>query len=113
MIDDLIKWLKGFHSGELWFVKLKSQETIRLYLPYLKAYCDATGKNPNELIHLKMEGQRQVGTNKEFQAEELHDIVMTQLAVPDSVKSNISDAVKSFCMHACKNIRLIRFSPSQ
>jgi integrase len=99
MIDDLIKWLKGFHSGQLWFVQLKSKETIRLYLPYLKAYCDATGKNPNELIHLKMEGQRQVGTNKEFQAEELHDIVITQLAVPDSVKSNISDAVKSFYKH--------------
>jgi integrase len=99
MIDDLIKWLKGFRSGQLWFVQLKSPETIRLYLPYLKTYCDATGKNPDELIGLKMEGQKQVGTNKEFIAEELHDIVITQLTVPDSVKSNISDAVKSFYKH--------------
>jgi hypothetical protein len=70
MTDELKKWLKGFRSGQLWLVNLKSPETIRLYLPYLKMYCDAIGKNPDELIGLKMEGQRQVGTNKEFQVHE-------------------------------------------
>jgi len=99
MTDELKKWLKGFRSGKLWLVSLKSPETIRLYLPYLKMYCDATGKNPDELIHTKMEGQRQVGTNKEFQAEELHDLTVTELDIPDSVKSNLSDAIKSFYKH--------------
>lgn len=99
MTDALTRWLKSFHSGKLWLANLPSKETQRVYIPLFKRYCDVTGKNPDELIQLKMEGQKAVGTPKEFQAEDLHDLTISEMNATDSIKANISDAVRSFYKH--------------
>lgn len=99
MTDNLLKWIRGSNSGKIWLTKLVSKTTIEQYLPLLKAYCDACGKTPDELIGLKMEGQRQVGTPKEFQAEELHDITINEIDRPVSIKDKMSQVIKSFYRH--------------
>jgi hypothetical protein len=97
--ESLKKWLKSFHSGKVWLSKLRSNVTVRVYLPNFKRYCEATDKNPDELIRLKMEGQQNVGTNKEFQAEELHDLTIDGLDLTPHGKANMSMAVISFYKH--------------
>lgn len=72
-MEDLYKWIREFRSGRIWLNKLRNKSTITVYLPLLNRYCEATGLNPDELIKLKLEGQQLVGTEKEFQAEELPD----------------------------------------
>jgi len=99
LTEDLKKWVKGYRSGKVWLNKLRSEETIRVYLPNFKAYLDATGLNPEKLLNLKLEGQRLVGTEKEFQAEELHDSTIKEMKTTKSVKANISMAVISFYKH--------------
>lgn len=100
LTDDLKKWIKGYRSGKVWLNKLRSEETIRVYLPNFRAYSDATGGlNPDELLELKLEGQRLVGTEKEFQAEELHDSTIKEIKTTKSVKANISMATISFYKH--------------
>lgn len=99
MTEDLKKWVKGYRSGKVWLNKLRSEETIRVYLPNFKAYLDATGLNPENLLNLKLEGQRLVGTEREFQAEELHDSTIKEMKTTKSVKANISMAVISFYKH--------------
>jgi hypothetical protein len=44
-----------------------------MYSKDLKQYCEAVSKNPDELLELKVEGIRNVGTSKEPQAEKLLD----------------------------------------
>lgn len=99
MMESLNKWIREYRSGKIWLNKLRSKQTIKIYLPLLKRYCDATGKTPDELINLKLEGQRQVGTNKEFQAEELHDSTINDLDITDHAKLSISTTVQSFYKH--------------
>lgn len=96
MSEDLKKWIRSFRSGRIWLNKLHSEATITQYLPLLKRYCDLTGKTPDELIELKMEGMRKVGTLEEFLAEELHDSTINALDVSESAKSNMSTSVQSF-----------------
>lgn len=99
MTEDLKKWLRGFRSGRVWLNKLHSEATIRSYLPYFKQYCDLTKRNPDELIELKMEGMRKVGTSEEFLTEELHDSTILALDATESSKANMSTAILSFYRH--------------
>lgn len=99
MTEDLKKWIRRFRSGRIWLNKLRSEATITQYLPLLKRYCDLTGKTPDELIELKMEGMRKVGTLEEFLAEELHDSTINGVDSTESAKSNMSTSVQSFYKH--------------
>ena len=99
MTEDLKKWIRSFRSGRIWLNKLHSEATITQYFPLLKRYCDLTGKTPDGLIELKMEGMRKVGTLEEFLAEELHDSTINALDVSESAKSNMSTSVQSFFKH--------------
>lgn len=87
MVDTLLKWILGFHSCKVWVSKLKSKETIRVYLPNFNVFCDTVNKNPEELVQMKMEGQKAVGTDKEFQLEELHDITISEMETTPHVKN--------------------------
>jgi hypothetical protein len=71
MVDSRIAWIQQYDSGRIWYSKLTSIETKRVYLRNLLRYCKTVGKNPDQLIELKMEGQRNIGTLKEFSAETL------------------------------------------
>ncbi len=99
MTESLKKWLKSFHSGEVWLSKLRSSVTVRVYLPNFRRYCRATDKNPDDLIQLKMEGQQNIGIKREFQAEELHDLTIEGLDSSQHSKANMSMAVISFYKH--------------
>lgn len=61
MVDSRIAWLLQFESGKIWYNKLTSVETKRMYLRNLERYCKAVKKNPDELVELKMDGQRNIG----------------------------------------------------
>lgn len=68
-----------------------------MYSKDMKQYCDAVGKTPTELLALKIEGLRNVATEKEFQAEDLLDNYLYN--TPDvtvHIKVSILCAVKSF-----------------
>jgi integrase len=95
-MDNLEAWLKKFRSGKIWLTKLRSEATKEVWLPLFKLYCDVAQKTPDELIELKMEDMRLVGTDKEFQAEELYDITISEMKIPNSRKANLSESVKSF-----------------
>lgn len=71
MTDETFPWILNFQSGKNWFDTLMSEKTKEVYLTRLKQYMDAFGKNPDELIELKVDGLRNVATAKEFQAESL------------------------------------------
>lgn len=71
MVDSRIAWIQQYESGRIWYNKLTSIETKRVYLRNLLRFCKTVGKNPDQLIALKMEGQRNIGTLKEFGAETL------------------------------------------
>lgn len=66
LMDSLTEWIRQFRCGKIWINKLVSKETKRVYLSYFKKFCDAVGKNPDELINMKLEGMKNVGTQKEF-----------------------------------------------
>lgn len=98
-MDDLRKWIKKYRAGKIWLTKLESKFTIDTYLPNLKRYCEACGLDPDQLIELKMEGMRAVGTEKEFQAEEMFDLTISEMELTESAKSNVSTAITSFYKH--------------
>lgn len=98
-MENLRKWIKRYRSGRIWLTKLESKYTIDTYLPNLKRYCEACGLDPDQLIELKMEGMRAVGTEKEFQAEELFDLTISEMELTESARSNVSTAVTSFYKH--------------
>jgi integrase len=105
-------WLLSFASGQNFYDKKckNSKVTEIAYISRLKAYCDNVGKNPDELIALKLEGLQNTATDKEFQAEELLEKFLRQdkifkiledgkkeyRALTDSSKLGILIAVKSF-----------------
>jgi len=99
MVLSRIKWIQQFEAGRIWFNKLTSIETIRTYLRNLQRYFNAVGKNPDELIALKMEGQRNIGTNIEFQAENLLESFFASTKLKESAKMALKTAVLSFYKH--------------
>lgn len=102
-MQDLKKWIKSFYSGRTWLMKLVSKYTIDTYLPNLKRYCEACGKNPDELIAFKDKGiidfVKTGNPALRFQAEELFDITISEMELTESARSNISTAVISFYKH--------------
>ena len=80
MTDTNKAWLLSFISGQNFYhKKMKNSEVTELtYISRLKSYCDNVGKNPDELIQLKLEGLQNPATEKEFQAEELLENFLRQ-----------------------------------
>ncbi len=96
MTDALQEWILEFESGRLWYGKLVSDVTKRIYLKRLKDYCDAVEKNPDELIQLKVEGLQNIGTAKEFQAETLLETFLATVDLTNDMKVSLKTAVMSF-----------------
>ena len=65
------KWLSSFASGQKWLEKIGSVNTKKIFTDYFKRYCDYTKQTPDQLIALKVQGLQNVGTEKEFIAEDL------------------------------------------
>jgi hypothetical protein len=53
MTEETIPWILSFESGRKWYNSLTSEGTKKLYAGKFKLYCDAVGKNPDELLKLK------------------------------------------------------------
>lgn len=70
-MDKLEIWISSFSTGLIWYNKLNSLDTKKTYLPNLKKYCEFVKMNPDELINLKVEGLKNVNTDKEFLADDL------------------------------------------
>jgi hypothetical protein len=97
MTNDIESWLLSFDSGKKWFSQITSPRTKEMYSKGLKQYCEAVGKTPTELIALKVEGLKNITSEKEFQAEELlNDFVYNNLDVTIHIRTSILNAVKSF-----------------
>ncbi len=97
MTDDIQAWLLSFDCGRKWFNTIASKTTKILYSKSLKHYCDAVGKTPPELLAFKIEGLRNVTTEKEFQAEDLlDDYLYNNPDVTIHLKILTLTAVKSF-----------------
>jgi hypothetical protein len=98
-VDLRIAWILQFESGRIWYNKLTSLETKRTYLRNLERYSKAVNKTPDELIELKMEGQRNIGTMKEFQAETLLETFFASSRLKESAKVSLKTALLSFYQH--------------
>jgi len=74
------EWLLSFTAGRAFFDKKmkNSRDTERLYSMRLFDYCFNVGKNPDELIQLKLEGLQKPNTEKEFAAEDLLENFLRQ-----------------------------------
>jgi len=96
MTDDLTAWILQYNSGRVWFNKLVSQVTKCIYLKRFKIYCDSIGKNPDELIDLKIDGQKSIGTTREYQAENLLETFLSTSSLTSSMKVAVKTAVMSF-----------------
>ena len=97
MTDSIEAWLLSFECGKTWFSTITAPRTKEMYSKSLKQYCDAVGKTPDELLELKVEGIRNVGTAKEFQAEKLLDnYLYNNLDVTIHIRISLLCAVKSF-----------------
>jgi hypothetical protein len=89
MNGETFPWILKHPSGKAWFDTLHSDKTKEIYLSRLKQYCDAVGKNPDELIAFKIDGLRNVAAAKEFQAESLLNNYL--------YNENLTDGAKSLC----------------
>jgi hypothetical protein len=97
MTDSIEAWLLSFDCGKKWFNTNTEPRIKEMYSHDMKQYCDAVGKSPTELLALKVEGLRNVATEKEFQAEDLLDSYLyNTLNVTDHIKVSILCAVESF-----------------
>lgn len=97
LTDALTEWLISFSSGLTWYNKLTNKNTKITYLPNFKKYCDYTKTDPEKLIELKLEGLRNTGTTKEYQAEDLLEhFLVSSTSYPLSTKDGIRTAVLSF-----------------
>jgi hypothetical protein len=98
LTDDNKTWLLSFVSGQNFYnKKLKnSGDTETEYTRKLQRYCDAVGKNPDELIALKLEGLQNPATEKEFAAEELLESFLDNSGLTPSSQLGLLTAVKSF-----------------
>ena len=62
------KWILQFESGRNWVSKLPSEQTRRVFIRNLQKYSEGVNKNPDDLIAFKIDGLRNIATEKEFQA---------------------------------------------
>jgi hypothetical protein len=84
-------WVGKYPEVKLWLAKLqrKKQNAFALY-----RFCEWCGKNPPELLKLKAKN------SESRDAERLLDTYVTSdLPIPDTIKLNITVAVKSFFKH--------------
>jgi hypothetical protein len=88
LTDDSKAWLLSFVSGQNFYDKKckKSKMTEQIYISRIISYCFNVGKNPDELIFLKLEGLQNPATSKEFQAEELLENFLRQDKIFHMVK---------------------------
>lgn len=96
LTEETEAWIRRFESGKAWVDTIQSPDTKRVYLSRLRHYCEAVGKNPDELIELKVEGLKNINTPKEFQAERLLQNFLYSTDLTDSPKIAIRTAVFSF-----------------
>ena len=82
-------WIESFPSGLKWINALPSKNTKIQYATYLKLYCDAVQKNPEELIALKIEGLKHTGDIEEFQAEDLLENYFSKAKLKPSAKLSL------------------------
>ncbi len=92
-------WLNSYSSGRLWLNKLGSPHTKKKFTEYFWAYCEAVKKTPDELISHKIEGLQNVGTAKEWQAEDLLEGFFSQCDMKPTAKLMLKNAVFSFYKH--------------
>jgi hypothetical protein len=79
-------WLNSSPSGKAWLIKLGSEKTKQIFTNFFKIYCDAVQKTPDELISFKIEGLKNVATEKEFQAETLLENFLSESKLKPSAK---------------------------
>jgi hypothetical protein len=96
MTDGTFLWILSFQSGKNWFESLRSEKTKEVYLTRLKEYLDAVGKNPAELIQLKIDSLKNVATAQEFQAEALLNNCLYRNNLSRNFQILVLSAVKSF-----------------
>ena len=96
MTDDTFPWMLTFASAKNWLDTIRSERTKEIYVLRLKQYCDAVGKNPDELIELKVDGLRNVATAKEFQAESLLNNYLYNNNLTSNIQTAVLFSVKSF-----------------
>jgi len=98
MSEEITPWLLKFESGKKWYNTFRSEATKALYIERLEHYCKTVAKNPDDLINLKIEGLKNINSEKEWQAEGLLDNYLyssdTNLTI--HLKSLALSAVKSF-----------------
>ena len=84
--------------------------TEQIYISRIASYCFNVGKNPDELIKLKLEGLQNLNSEKEFQAEDLLEKFLRQdkylrkdkdgntieVEFTENSKNGLLAAVKSF-----------------
>ena len=99
MTEQRETWINSYSSGRAWLNKLGSPHTKKKFTEYFMAYCDAVKKNPYELISLKIEGLQNVGTAKEWQAEDLLESFFAQCDRKPTAKLMIKNAFFSFYKH--------------
>ena len=103
MTEDTFPWMLNFTSAKNWLDTLRSEQTKEIYVLRLKMYCDGVGKNPDELIQLKIDGLTNVATAKEFQAESLLNNYLYHNNLTSNVQMAVLSAVKSFYKANCEN----------
>ncbi|HLN90116.1 MAG TPA: site-specific integrase [Candidatus Binatia bacterium] len=99
MDDERADWIISFASGRTWQNKLASKLTKAKFTAYFKKYCDAVQKDPDQLIAFKVEGLQNVGTEKEFQAENLLEDFFAKSTMKPTAKLMLKNAVFSFYKH--------------
>ena len=99
MTEQRETWINSYASGRAWLNKLGSPHTKKKFTEYFFAYCSAVQKTPDELIVLKINGLQNVGTSKEWQAEDLLEGFFTQCSMKPTAKLMLKNAVFSFYEH--------------
>lgn len=99
MTDEQDSWIISYPSGRAWLNKLGSPRTKRIFTRYLKTYCDAVQKTPDELITIKIDGLKNVGTAKEWQAEDLLESFFAHCNMKPTAKLMLKNTVFSFYKH--------------
>jgi len=99
MNDDRDAWINSFVTGRTWQNKLSSKLTKEKFTEYFKVYCDAVHKTPDELIALKVKGLQNVGTDKEWLAENLLENYFAETHNKPTARLMLKNAVFSFYKH--------------
>ena len=93
MNEDRDAWINTFASGKTWQNKLSSKLTKEKFTEYFKVYCDAVQKTPDQLIALKVGGLQNVGTEKEWQAENLLENYFAETHMKPTARLMLRNAV--------------------